>query len=89
MKKTNVTDIVYKPFAEQIIKLMEIQIINPKKRWDEPFNNLLTQGMVTHMSYKDKSGNWHNVQDVYYDKEKRKKMYKCLENVDIKNYRCE
>ena len=40
MKKTNVTDIVYKPFADQIIKLMEVQIKNPKKRWDAPFNNL-------------------------------------------------
>ena len=40
MKKTKVTDIVYKPFAEQIIKLMEVQIKNPKKRWDAPFNNL-------------------------------------------------
>jgi len=40
MKKTKVTDIVYKPFAAQIIKLMEVQIKNPKKRWDAPFNNL-------------------------------------------------
>ena len=40
MKKTKVTDIVYRPFAEQIIKLMEVQIKNPKKRWDAPFNNL-------------------------------------------------
>ena len=40
MKKTKVTDIVYKPFAEQIIKLMEVQIKNPKKRWDAPVNNL-------------------------------------------------
>jgi len=40
MKKTKVTDIVYKPFAEQIIKLMEVQVKNPKKRWDAPFNNL-------------------------------------------------
>jgi len=37
MKKTKVTDIVYKPFADQIIKLMEVQIKNPKKRWDAPF----------------------------------------------------
>ena len=40
MRKTKVTDIVYKPFADQIIKLMEVQIQNPKKRWDAPFNNL-------------------------------------------------
>jgi len=45
MKKTKVTDIVYKPFAEQIIKLMEVQIKNPKKRWDAPFNNLKSRPM--------------------------------------------
>jgi len=45
MKKTNVTDIVYKPFADQIIKLMEVQIKNPKKRWDAPFNNLNSRPM--------------------------------------------
>jgi len=45
MKKTKVTDIVYKPFAEQIIKLMEVQIKNPKKRWDAPFNNLNSRPM--------------------------------------------
>jgi len=40
MRKTKVTDIVYKPFANEVIKLMEGQIKNPKKRWDAPFNNL-------------------------------------------------
>ena len=40
MRKTKVTDIVYKPFADEVIKLMEGQIKNPKKRWDAPFNNL-------------------------------------------------
>ena len=45
MKKTKVTDIVYKPFADQIIKLMEVQIKNPKKRWDAPFNNLNSRPM--------------------------------------------
>ena len=38
MKKTKVTDIVYKPFAPKIIKLMEEQLKNPTKRWDAPFN---------------------------------------------------
>ena len=40
MKKTKVTEIVHKPLAEQVIKLMQSQINNPKKRWDAPFNNL-------------------------------------------------
>ena len=40
MKKTKVTEIVYKPFAPKIIKLMEEQLKNPKKRWDCAFNNL-------------------------------------------------
>jgi antirestriction protein ArdC len=40
MKKTKVTDIVYKPFAPKIIKLMEEQLKNPTKRWDSAFNNL-------------------------------------------------
>ena len=40
MRKTKVTDIVYQPFADEVIKLMEGQIKNPKKRWDAPFNNL-------------------------------------------------
>ena len=30
----------------------------------EPFNNLLTQGMVLHATYKDKSGNWVAASDV-------------------------
>ena len=40
MKKTKVTEIVHKPLAEQVIKLMQSQINDPKKRWDAPFNNL-------------------------------------------------
>ncbi len=30
----------------------------------EPFKNLLTQGMVTHMSYKDRQGKWVEASDV-------------------------
>ena len=40
MKKTKVTEIVHKPLADQVIKLMQGQVNNPKKRWDAPFNNL-------------------------------------------------
>ena len=39
MRKTKVTEIVYKPFANEITKLMEAQLKDPKKRWDAPFNN--------------------------------------------------
>ncbi|MEQ9115888.1 MAG: leucine--tRNA ligase [Rickettsiales bacterium] len=31
---------------------------------DEPFQNLLTQGMVTHMSYKDQNGKWVDASEV-------------------------
>ena len=40
MRKTKVTEVVYKPFAPKIVKLMEEQLKNPKKRWDSAFNNL-------------------------------------------------
>jgi leucyl-tRNA synthetase len=35
-----------------------INSINNQINFDEPFNNLFTQGMVCHESYKDKNGNW-------------------------------
>ena len=31
---------------------------------NEPFNNLLTQGMVTNLSFKDKDGNWNDVSNI-------------------------
>lgn len=34
---------------------------------DEPFKGLYTQGMVTHMSYKDEAGKWVNPADVIKD----------------------
>ena len=36
MKKTKVTEIVHKPLAAQVIKLMQSQINNPKKKWTKP-----------------------------------------------------
>ena len=39
MRKTKVTEIVYKPFANDVVKLMEELLKDPKKRWDAPFNN--------------------------------------------------
>ena len=34
---------------------------------NEPFSNLLTQGMVIHASYKDKNGKWLYPEEVYSD----------------------
>jgi len=45
MRKTKVTEIVYKPFANEITKLMEAQLKDPKKTWDEPSNNLNSRPM--------------------------------------------
>ena len=45
MRKTKVTEIVYKPFAPKIVTLMEEQLKNPKKRWDSAFNNLNSRPM--------------------------------------------
>ena len=35
-----------------------IKKCNSKFKYTEPFNNLFTQGMVCHETYKDISGNW-------------------------------
>ena len=37
---------------------------------DEPFSGLFTQGMVTHETYKDSSGNWLFPEEVMLDREK-------------------
>jgi len=37
---------------------------------DEPFSGLFTQGMVTHETYKDSSGNWLFPEEVVLDREK-------------------
>ena len=42
---------------------------------DEPFENLFTQGMVCHESYKDEAGNWlypEEVEKISKDKAKKK-----------------
>jgi len=38
----------------------------------EPFKNLLTQGMVTHLSFKDADDNWASVDNIIFDKEQNK-----------------
>ena len=35
-----------------------IRKCNDKFKYSEPFNNLFTQGMVCHETYKDMNGNW-------------------------------
>ena len=39
MRKTKVTEIVYKPFAEKLINIMKLQLEKPKsqQRWDRVF----------------------------------------------------
>ena len=39
---------------------------------DEPFSNLLTQGMVTHLSFKNSAKEWVSVDDIVFDKTKQK-----------------
>jgi len=39
-------------------------------KFGEPFKSLLTQGMVTHMSYKDIEGKWIPVSDIYQEGQK-------------------
>jgi leucyl-tRNA synthetase len=39
---------------------------------NEPFKNLLTQGMVTHMSFKKKDGEYADVNNVFYDNKSKK-----------------
>ena len=52
-----------------------INHINKKINIDEPFQNLFTQGMVCHESYKDKEGNWlypEEVEKISKDTAKKK-----------------
>ena len=36
-------------------------------KFDEPFNGLFTQGMVTHQTYKDGMNNWLKPEEVFFD----------------------
>ena len=40
---------------------------------DEPFKGLFTQGMVTHITYKNKNGEWVEPKDVKKDNGKFKR----------------
>ena len=39
-------------------------------KFEEPFKNLFTQGMVCHESYKDKDGNWLYPHEIEKDQNK-------------------
>ena len=58
-----------------------IKKCNNKIKYSEPFNNLFTQGMVCHETYKDLSGNW-----LYPDEIKitsKKKAIKILDKSEV------
>ena len=48
-----------------------IKLTNKKIKYDEPFKNLFTQGMVCHETYKDENGNWLNPIEVEKINEKK------------------
>lgn len=53
---------------------------------DEPFTDLLTQGMVTHMSYKDKNNKWFPAADVY---SKENLFFDKNSDEEVRHYRSE
>ena len=58
-----------------------IKECNDKIKYSEPFNNLFTQGMVCHQTYKDVKGNW-----LYPDEVKiisKKKAIKILDKSEV------
>ena len=55
-------------------------------KFSEPFTSLLTQGMVTHMSYKDGSGKWFPATDICH---KNGKTFSSITNEEILPYRNE
>jgi leucyl-tRNA synthetase len=55
-------------------------------KFDEPFKSLLTQGMVTHMSYKDLEGKWVSATDVYQEGQK---FFSRDSNKEVYSYRIE
>ena len=48
-----------------------IKKCNDKFKYSEPFNNLFTQGMVCHETYKDLNGNWLYPDEVKINSEKK------------------
>ena len=58
-----------------------IKKCNNKIKYSEPFNNLFTQGMVCHETYKDISGNWLYPDEIEITSEK--KAIKILDKSEI------
>ena len=71
MKKTKVTEIVHKPLAAQVIKLMQSQINNPKKKWTKPFDSKfgLPQNAKTKLYFKGVNAMLTSF-DTYFNKYK-------------------
>ena len=87
MKKTKVTEIVHKPLAEQVIKLMQSQINNPKKKWTKPFDSKFgrPQNAKTKLYFKGVNAMLTSF-DTYFNKYKyclyaTKKQWASLGNV--------
>ena len=59
-----------------------IKKCNSKFKYTEPFNNLFTQGMVCHETYKDNSGNWLYPEEIKITSEK--KAIKILDESEVK-----
>ena len=60
--------LLYSRFFSKAIKLC-----NKNFNITEPFQNLFTQGMVCHESYKDKKGNWLYPDEVEVTEDKKYK----------------
>ncbi len=59
-----------------------IKKCNSKFKYSEPFNNLFTQGMVCHETYKDQKGNWLYPDEVKINS--KKKAIKMLDKSEVK-----
>ena len=59
-----------------------IKKCNSKFKYSEPFNNLFTQGMVCHETYKDQKGNWLYPDEVKINS--KKEAIKILDKSEVK-----
>ena len=61
-----------------------IKECNSEFKYSEPFNNLFTQGMVCHETYKDQNGNWLYPEEVEITS--KKEAIKILDKSKSKNW---
>ena len=59
-----------------------IKECNSEFKYSEPFNNLFTQGMVCHETYKDQNGNWLYPEEVEITS--KKEAIKILDKSKVK-----